>query len=47
MKEMIKTLNQARKSAPREFWNSVLFVFGWFGFIWACMWIEAIINGKV
>lgn len=47
MKEMFKTLNQARKSAPAEFWGSIIYVVGFFGFIWACIWIEAIINGKV
>jgi hypothetical protein len=47
MKKMLKTLNQARKEAPSEFWSSLVYVLCFFGFIWFSIWIEAIITGKV
>lgn len=47
MKQMIRTLNEARKEDPKEFWGSIAAVVTIFGMMYGGLWAIAILEGKV
>ena len=47
MKQMIRTLNEARKEDPKEFWGSIVVVIAIFGMMYVGLWAIAILQGSV
>ena len=47
MKEIVKTLIVAAKNDPKEFYTALLSITAVFVFMWASMWIAAILEGNV
>jgi hypothetical protein len=47
MKKMIRTLNEARKEDPKEFWGSIVVVIVIFGMMYVGLWTIAILQGSV
>ena len=47
MKQMIRTLNEARKEDPKEFWGSIAVVVTIFGMMYGGLWAIAILEGRV
>jgi len=47
MKQMIQTLNEARKEDPKEFWGSIAVVVAIFGMLYSGLWVIAILEGRV
>jgi hypothetical protein len=47
MKKMIRTLNEARKEDPKEFWGSIAVVVTIFGMMYSGLWVIAILQGRV
>ena len=47
MKHMIRTLNEARKQDPKEFWGSIAVVVAIFGMLYCGQRLIAILEGRV
>lgn len=47
MKKMIRTLNEARKEDPKEFWGSIVAMITIFGMMYVGLWAIAILQGRV
>jgi len=47
MQEMYNTLKTSALENPKEFWGSVTVIVGAFALLWACLWIDAIISGRI
>jgi hypothetical protein len=47
MKQMIRTLNEARKEDPKEFWGGIVAMITIFGMMYIGLWTIAILQGRV
>lgn len=47
MKQMIRTLNEARKEDPKEFWGGIVVMISIFGMMYVGLWAIAILQGRV
>lgn len=47
MKQMIRTLNEVRKSDPKEFWGGIVAMATIFGMLYFGLWTIAILQGRV
>lgn len=47
MQEMYNTLRTSALENPKEFWGGLVTIIGAFALLWASLWIEAIISGRI
>jgi hypothetical protein len=46
MKEMLRTLNEARREDPKEFWGGIVAMIAIFGSLYVGLWVIAILEGR-